>query len=392
MAAMISKDVQFLLDHPGGRGMVVSCYADTSVSEGFESHWLQPFKAEASRVRQRLANDHQARAEFERNLAAIRQSLDSSEARHARGMAVFSAAEQGLFLELPSMVPFENRLVVGEEPYVVALLEADIGRRGYLVVLSDTHRARWYAATPGESRLLGEIDESVPKKQHPSAPSIERHRRDHILHFQKELARRLEKAWGADAYQGIVLLGEHEVLENFRSLLPPRLEARVVHEASHAWFEGQAAIDAKFSAVLDEARVKEEARVLKDLDGRLHEATAVAAGPQEVLDSLKNGQVAALVLGPDVGATASRCTGCHTVFAAPHGDCPYCHAPCQTRNLWQEVLTLAIRHRIWVRRVHPSATLATHGGIAALLARSEPRWGPDTGAADEPAKPAKHHP
>ena len=140
MAALTREHIQVLLDQPGGRGMVVSCYADTSVAEGFQAHWLQPFKTEASRIRQLLAEDHQARLEFERDLEAIRRALESPEARQARGMAVFSAAARDFFLALPSEVPFENRLVVGDEPYVVPLVEAYLREQGYLVILADTHR------------------------------------------------------------------------------------------------------------------------------------------------------------------------------------------------------------------------------------------------------------
>jgi hypothetical protein len=266
---------------------------------------------------------------------------------------------------------------------VVPLLEADFRQRGYLVVLTDTHRARWYAAGPGGARPLGEIDEAVPPKQHSHA-TLQRHRQDHILHFQKELAQRMEEAWGQYPYQGIILLGEHEILEQFRTRLPARLSSRIAHQAPHAWTEDQAAIDQKVRAVLGQALAADEARVLKELDRRLHEATAVAAGPQEVIDALRDGQVATLILGPDPGASASRCTGCHSLFATTQPTCPYCHAPCRTGNLWQEILALAIRHGIWVQWVQPTAVLLHHGGVAALLARDEPPWGPPTQPVGKP--------
>ena len=154
MAALTREHIQVLLNQPGGRGMVVSCYADTSVVEGFRAHWLQPFKTEASRIRQLMADDHQALLEFERDLEAIRKALESPEARQARGMAVVSAAARDFLLALPSEVPFENRLVVDDEPYVVPLVEAYLREQGYLVILADTHRAALYGAGPGGSRLL----------------------------------------------------------------------------------------------------------------------------------------------------------------------------------------------------------------------------------------------
>ncbi len=381
MAAPSRDHVRLLLDQPRGRGMVVSCYADTSVAEGFESHWLQPFKTEASRVRQRLADDHQARQEFERNLEAIRRALEAPEARQAKGMAVFSAASRDSFVTVPSEVPFPNRLVVDEEPYVVPLVEAYLRQRGYLVVLTDTHRGRLYAAGPGEARLLDEIEEEVPRKNRAAGErwgkqqaTIARHREDHILHYHKELARRVERCWDEYPYQGIILLGATDPVAQLRGLLPGRLADRVVDLAPHAWTEGRAAIEAEVRTVIELASGARERRVLDELARRLKEGSAVAAGAQEVIDALRNGQVAALVLGPDPGATASRCTGCRALFAAARESCPYCRAPCEACNLWQEVLRLALGHGIWVELVRPDAELARHGGIAALLARNEPQW------------------
>jgi hypothetical protein len=78
MAALVTEDIQLLLDQPKRQGLLVSCYADTSVSGGFSHDWLQHFKTEASRIRQQLAADHPARIEFERNAELIRQSLEST--------------------------------------------------------------------------------------------------------------------------------------------------------------------------------------------------------------------------------------------------------------------------------------------------------------------------
>jgi peptide subunit release factor 1 (eRF1) len=381
MAAFSSARIEVLLDQPRAQGMVLSCYADTSVAAGFEQHWRQPFKAEASAIRQRLAEDQRARAEFERNLEAVRHALESPEARHARGMAVFSAAERGFFVALPASEPYENQLVIDEDPYVVPLLEAEFRQRGYLVVLADTHRARWYAAGRGGSRVLGAIDEAVPKKQRAAGErwgkqqaTIERHWKDHILHFQKELTQRLDQAWGEYQYRGIILLGQHEVLEQLRNMLPAQLSSRVVHEAPQSWVDDHAPIDERVSAVLKTAQDDEERRVLADLDARLHEGKAVAAGPQEAINALTDGQVAAVILGPDPRANASRCTGCGALFAGSRSDCPCCSTHCRTVNLWQEILAFAVLHDVWVYRVRPSERLNQQGGVVALLARDEPQW------------------
>src|SRR5262249_20334754 len=138
MAALVSSRVRMLLDQPRRPGMMVSCYADTSASEGFAARWLQPVKAEATRIGLELAGNQQARREFERNVEAIRRALESPVARQARGMAVFAAIERGFFLALTGSEPYENRLGGAGEPYRVPLFGADFPERALLAMLAQT--------------------------------------------------------------------------------------------------------------------------------------------------------------------------------------------------------------------------------------------------------------
>ena len=82
------KDVQWLADHPTGEAMVVSCYADTSVSSGVRPLWREHLKSEVKRIDETLADASAARAEFHRNVAAIEAVLSSRRLASARGVAV----------------------------------------------------------------------------------------------------------------------------------------------------------------------------------------------------------------------------------------------------------------------------------------------------------------
>ena len=184
--------------------MVVSCYADTSVAEGFEPLWRPHFRAEASRIRQLLAGDPGELAEFEKLLGSVLRALESPEARNAPGVAAFAAKGWDEALAIHSEKPFENRLVVDEEAYLVPLLVADFLRREYLVALVDSHRGRLYECSPGRSRFLLEVDEEVPDQDRADEQgrvkqkdTIVRHRDSHALRFQKHLAERVAKAWDA---------------------------------------------------------------------------------------------------------------------------------------------------------------------------------------------------
>ncbi|WP_406695637.1 hypothetical protein V5E97_31985 [Singulisphaera sp. Ch08] len=373
--------------------MVVSCYADTSVAEGFETHWRVHLKAETTRIRELLAGEPESLVEFERQLETIRQSIESSEGRHAQGMAVFATSSWDEALALPSDEPYEAQLVVDEEPYLVPLLVANYRRRAYLVVLTDTHRGRLYASIPGKAELLDELDEAVPGKNRSSGQrwgkqqaTIDRHRKDHILHYQKELSQHVERAWATGSYQGIILLGEHEVLENFRGLLPKRLGDRVVHEAPHAWAGNQPEIRDQVREVVDAAITGQQDRLLEEIGRRLQAGFAVASGPQEVIVALSNGQVLDMVVGPDLGEVGSLCSGCRSLFAFEVATCPYCKAPCDKSNLWQEILEQAVRHNVAVHFVSAEKRGVVPGGVTALLAHDDPQWAPTASIAPETAE------
>jgi rubrerythrin len=255
------------------------------------------------------------------------------------------------------------------------------------VVHTDTHRGRLYTAVPGAAHLIEQISEDVPKRHRASGElwgkqqaTIERHREDHVVHFFKELVREIERAWPEERYDGIVLLGEHEVLEALRGHLPEHLARRVVREAPHAWVGKQPRLESKLDAIREEAVSEHDGRVLEEVKRRIMERHRVATGPQEVIDALRNSQVGfpgSVVMEPDRGETAWHCTGCGSLFAHTVDQCPFCQARCEKTNLWQAIALLAARHGIPVHSVAAGLGLDRHGGVVALLAREEPWAAPE---------------
>jgi peptide subunit release factor 1 (eRF1) len=297
-------------------------------------------------------------------------------------MAIFSAADRGFFQTFSLGVPVADRIVLDEVPYLVPLLEAMHRQRRYLLVLMDSHRARLYEAAWGHTHLLRELEQEIPRRQHSAGETwgkqqatIARHREDHLLHFRKELAQAIEKAWPDAPFRGLILLGEHEVVEVLRAELPPALAKQVVHSGPYNWATKQPDLDAAVREVLADALRAHDARLTAELERRLREHYLVAAGPQEVMNALRHGQVeypGFLVLEPDRGEMATRCPRCESVFTTLAATCPFCQGTCEKINLWQEILLFAARHNIVAHFVADYPELSRHGGIAAVLSRAEP--------------------
>lgn len=376
MTVPINEVVNELWDQPRSSSLMVSCYADTSVQEGFEAHWLPRMKTEARQIRQILTDDAAAREDFEANLDAIRRVLTSQETRAAQGMAIFSAAKRGFLKVLPADLPYEDQIIVGNSPYLVPLLEAGTQRHDYLVAVLDSHRARWYSASPGGAALLGEFDEEVPKKIHSSGDTwgnqqatIDRHRKELIHRVFKTLADRLDDAWSHNRYQGVILLGTHEILEQFRDHLPRALATRVLHEAPYAWINGTSSVAAKVVPFIQSAKESEQVRLLGELTRRLRNSYALVSGANSTLEALMTGKVATLLLGSDPLIEAWRCSSCRAVF--PGSDelatCPTCQVACEPVVLFQEMLRFAIRHGVEVKFLKPADALDAYEGVAAFL-------------------------
>jgi peptide subunit release factor 1 (eRF1) len=375
------KDVQWLADHPRGEGMVVSCYADCSVAAGVRPLWREHLKNEVKRIEETFADAPAAR-EFHGNVTAIEAVLSSRRLATARGVAVFAASERHLLQTYALASPVPNRLVVNEEPYLVPLLELLHRQRRYLVVHTDTHRGRLYTAVPGAVRLIEEISEEVPKRHRAAGErwgkqqaTIARHREDHILHYLKDLARDIERAWPDERYDGIVLLGEHEVLQELRTHLPDLLARQIVGEAPHAWVGKQASLASKIDTVHAEALRGHDRQVLEDVKRRLMEQHQIAIGPQAVIDAIRNDKIGyrgRVVMEPDRGEVASRCTSCASVFPKAVEECPSCGERCEKTNLWQVIALLAAGQHVSVDFIESGHGLEKHSGVVALLAREQP--------------------
>jgi len=385
MAVLTLADIQVLLEQFKGEGLLVTCYADLSIERGSQSRWRGPIKAKADALKKTLAHDHGAWHAVAHDLEVIQEALQAPAAREARGMAVFSASQRGFFRSIPLEMPVENELVVHQAPYLVPLLQVLHRQREYLIVQTDTHRGRVYAASPAGARLVQEIEAAVDRRQHSSGErwgkeqaTIARHREEQILHYQKELVRVLEETWTAHPFQGLVLLGEHEVLEHVRKRLPPRLEGHIIAELPQTWTDKPLAVESTVRAVLADALQAHERRILEGVQDRLRQGYAIAAGPSKVVEVLQQGQIGPrgygyLVLGPDPREAVARCTACRFLSVEMPSSCPRCQAPCVEGNLWEELLLLSLRHEIAVHFVSANnADLALCNGLVAVLPKAAP--------------------
>jgi hypothetical protein len=382
MAAITLADLQPLLDQATGPGTILSCYAALGGTDGFLPLWEVPFRNKEDALKTAAIGDEEARAELDKNLAAIRQGLEALRSTGARWAVAFSSIRRGFFRAFALDVPVEPELVLDRSAYLVPALAAMQRRREYLAVQTDTHRGRIYSATPAGAQILAEFDENVPKHQHSTGErfgygqaTIVRHREDRIAHYRKDLVTALERAWDTNHPAGVILLGEHEVLEHLRTALPARLANRIVREASEPGFEEVPRAEEAICTLTAEALAESEAEVAPGF-WELLQQNAVITGAPAVLEAIQNGRIEAaghgyLVFGPDPRETVARCLVCNALDVSVSDRCPRCQFACVVGNLWEELLLLAARHGIMARFVADPMKLKKYGGIVAVPAKNK---------------------
>jgi len=123
--------------------------------------------------------------------------------------------------------------------------------------------------------------------------------------------------------------------------------------------------------------------IVAELQQRWKEKHVVANGPTEVLDSLQQGRATEVICGWRREMPGATCRDCGYRFGAPVATCLYCNGACRSVNALQEILTMALRHRVsvhFLRRGTDREPLQPAGGVAAFV-RAEANWAPDKSTA-----------
>lgn len=381
-------DIEILLDRREGdcRDFVVSAYADYRVKDGFH-RYVDVILRDQGRAAGLSLGEPRLRKAFDANLGAIRKAVDTADTS-AHGLAVFSGAERGLFHVVTLDFPVANYLAIDEEPYVLPLLERWYGEPSFLVAVVDSHQAVLFEAHAGTIEAVHTIEREIDTDIQRAKPHFTYQKRFAGAHherlrateddgFLKGVAASIAADWKAGAFGGLILLGQPRNVATIRRLLPRDVDAAVMETGAQAMTDRPEDVADDVQRAIASWRSSQKAVIVRELEHRWKERHLVANGPTEVLDALQQGRVAQVVIGAQRDLSGARCGDCGYRFGAPVGQCVYCEAPTQAVNAVQEILRMALRHRVPVHLLDRNGDdpLAAAGGVAAFL-RAEANWAP----------------
>jgi protein required for attachment to host cells/predicted Zn-ribbon and HTH transcriptional regulator len=395
MMPMTRQELEILLDSPDQKGYVVSAYVDLTVKDGFHHFVEHHLKNQAKAAHDALGRIEAAK-ELDANIEAIRRVVREHTGNAAKGLAVFSSVTRGLCHVVPLRFQVENRLVINDEPYILPLLEHWYGEPVYLITLVDSDEAHLFESFAGVVEPVRDVerpdvDEPIerdkPRFTYKKRFAQTRHERLHGTDedkFLQDVAALIGRHWQSGRFSGLILLGQSAITGPLRRLLPKEVQQEVVDEAPLAMTTRADQVAEEVGRVIARWHAERDQRVLAELGERWKQKYLVANGPTEVLDALQQGRANLVVAGSRRDLDGARCPGCGYRFGAPIEFCVYCQSRCHKVSAMQEILRMALRHRVAVhlfRKGPDPDPLAKVGGVAALL-RAEANWAPDPATAN----------
>ncbi len=392
MMPMTRQGIEILLDSPERHDYVVSAYADMTVKDGFYRHVDQEIRNQA-RAAEAALSRARARKDLDANIEVIRQAVHAADPA-VKGLAVFSSVARGLRHVVPMDPPVENRLVIDEEPFLLPILVRWVGVPTHLIALVDSHEAHLFEAHQGLPEPVRDLEDGSaqedfqrdkPRFTYKKRFAQARHERLHGAddsQFFRKVAEAVDEHWQAGPFAGLVLLGQPPITAAVRRLLPRGAAEAVVGEASHAMTTRPEDLADDVGRIIARWRADREEALLAEIRERWKENHRVANGPTDVLDALQQGRATQILLSDHQDLPGARCEGCNYRFGAPVATCPYCQGRCRTVSAAQDILVMALRHRVPVllfQRSPKDDPLAGVGRVAALL-RAEADWSPAAGA------------
>jgi peptide chain release factor subunit 1 len=271
-----------------------------------------------------------------------------------RGVAVFAATRDDLFLALPLPWPVDDEARIAKQLYLAPLVRL-VGRGdGAVVAYVGRERGDVYRLRAGRLIPLADETADVPGRHDQggwSQANYERHIETIVDRHLRDVADALDGCVRGLRDVRVVLAGPEETRSGFEDLLAPETRAALV-----GWAAAEAHVDAPrlleaARPLLDEWRAGREEELLARWREEAARNGRAAAGWEETLQAASDGRVELLLVQDGADRPAYVCPECGRAQATD-GSCPLDGTTLQTADTG---LDLAVHQTL------------THGGTVEVI-------------------------
>jgi peptide chain release factor subunit 1 len=298
---------------------------------------------------------------------------DPALVRGARGLAIFSAAGADLLevVAMPSAV--DPMAIVDSVPWLEPLAAA-MGAQGWGVAVVGRRAARLFRGHAGTLVEFAAPVDDVHRRHAQGGWSQARFQRGieaQVAAHVRRVADLLSRAHARRPFQHLAIVASSELWPMVEAALPADLRERAlgVVDADLEHVSAEEVLRA-VAPLLERADRDRECGLIARMDEALSTGGRAAAGLDEVLSTLGQHRVEALLVLEGADLVAGRCPRCGRLFASALGACLADGSPLGAVDAGEHATTLAARQSAEVVVVrHETTWLRERGAIAALL-----RW------------------
>lgn len=367
---MISNHIRQLATRKESSGPFLSLYIDTNRHDEAQKDRIRVFlKNEVQKLREELGgNGHSA--DLERGIRQIEHFFEADLEPSTRGVVIFAAPDENLFVPIQLPVAVEPELAIGTRPKLRQLAKLREQDRPVAIVLVDAKNARLLTSVFG--RMVSEVDienDDVPRRHEQGGfaqLNMQRHVQDHIDRHHKEVADYLGRIVDHGEWS-VIISGQERNVANFREFLSKRVNDMVIGilhldiRASHDEVS-QAA-----STLLETQRLAKLQERLAEVETAAKKHGRGALGFQQTIEAANGKKLQTLFVSGGASARGWCCLSCGTIGEAiPLGRCTVCGGSIDTVDLVEALIVAAQNEDADVTYVD-SPILARHEGVAAAL-------------------------
>lgn len=310
---------------------------------------------------------------------AIEHFFDHEYDWSGRGLAIYSNQRENFWKVYALAVPIADSIFIGPKPYLTPLANLwDVYGR-FVVALVDKQGARVIFVQMGEivdsEGVLGEevrrtksgVGSTPTGRRRTSDAPTDRKEGEKVKRNVKDSASVLVAFCEKHTPRYIVLGGNAEVLNDFRSHLPQQWAGRLIGAFNADLDETDLSIRDRALKLMDDYEAKREAELADRAITATAKGTNGAARLDDVMTAAHAGRVQTLLVSEGYRAEGFRCRKCGYLSAIMIVKCPFCGDTFdQIPDAVEAVISKVVEQHGRVEIVRGHKALA-EAGIAALL-------------------------
>jgi len=305
------------------------------------------------------------------DLARIERLVMEERVLTKGGLAVFacSAVEMWKVYHLPDKAG--PLLAVDHATRMRPMIELLNRYKRYCTVLVGKGRARIFLINPAGVEERSDIFGAVPGRHDQGGwaqARYQRHHDDRVMHHLKETAGETFSLFQEEEFRRLFVAGTQELVSEFVECLHSYLRDRLAGTFPMEMVSSPKEVQEQTLTFASALREAFDSDAIEKLRGEVHTGNLGAAGLEDTVHVLQQGQVLMLLVNEDFSAPGQRCTSCGSLCLID--PCPFCGARTEPlEDMVENVVSQAFMQNCEIRFVGGSnkERLAELGSIGALL-------------------------